>query len=433
VKKEHTIMKNPLNLVMIILVFFINLPTGYSNPPEGMNRARIKPTLVKLESGAEQQFFVVKHPARLTAAYATNKTVWFVNGIPGGNETVGTIDQSGLYRAPVKAPGSPEIHITVEVTNVSNRYLQATVLFGGRRPQYETIAEWGEPVDAIRYLKEPQDIAVEATGNILIAAGSLYRFSPQGELITRLGYSVGDVDAAMQGLLNVAVDVHGNIFVSDTNTGTPRIQVFSPNGVFCYAFAQKGTAPGRVMDTRGMAFDSKERLYIGEIDNPRVSVFEHSGKFVQTIGKKGVFPGEFNFPYGLTLDANDDLCVVSYFGPCQKLTSDGHFLLDFAHADPPDGPIHFRDIASDNWGNVYLVVKGEANLDGTFQEITDANDKRVDIVKYNNNGDFVANLRLSHKDHQADRIVIDRMGKIHVLYHGERKVGVEILQEIKAQ
>ena len=423
-------MKNSLYIWMIITALIFFLQNGYSSTPEGMNRARIKPTLVQLAPGAEQQFFVVKHPVRLTAAYATNKTVWFVNGIPGGNETTGTIDQTGLYRAPQKAPKSPEIHITVQVTNASNHYLQATVLFDGKRPQYETLAEWGEPVDAIRYLKEPQDIAVEATGNLLIAAGSLYRFSPNGKLITKLGYSVGDVDAAMQGLLNVAIDVHGNIFVSDTNTGTPRIRVFSPDGVFRYAFAQKGTAPGRVMDTRGMAFDSKERLYIGEIDNPRVSVFEHSGEFVQTIGKKGVFPGAFNFPYGLTLDANDDLFVVSYFGPCQKLTSDGHYLLDFAHADPPDGPVHFRDIASDSWGNVYLVVRGQTNLDGTFQEITDENGDRVDIVKYNNNGDFVANLSLSHKDHQADRIVIDRTGKIYVLYNGDKKVGVEILQEI---
>ena len=90
------------------LIVILAVHTGWSKTPDSMNRARIKPTLVEMDPGAEQQFYVVKYPGRLTAAYATNKTIWFVEGIPGGNETVGTIDQQGLYRAPKKAPKSPE-------------------------------------------------------------------------------------------------------------------------------------------------------------------------------------------------------------------------------------------------------------------------------------------------------------------------------------
>jgi hypothetical protein len=434
-KKEQFVMINLIDSkrfflnAMAVLVLLLMVRDGFSVTPEGMDRTRIKPTIAEMKAGSEQQFYVVRQPMRLTAAYATNKIVWFVNGFPGGNEKVGTINQDGLYRAPEKPPQSPEIFICAEISKSSNRYLWATVLINGKRPRYETTKEWGEKSDNIKYLNGPKAIAVENTGNILVAAGSLYRFSPDGIFISKLGYSIGDVDAAMEGLLNVTVDEKDNIFVSDTNTGTPRIQVLSPNGVFLYRFGQKGAAPGRVMDTRGMAFDSRRRLYIGEIDNPRVSVFEHSGEFVQTIGKKGVFPGEFNFPYGITLDANDDLFVISYFGPCQKLTSDGRFILNFGHADPPDGPIYFRDIASDSWGNVYIVVKGEAASDGTFKKILDKNGENVDIIKYNNNGDFITNLHLSSRDYEADRIVIDKLGKIYVLYNGEKKVGVEILQE----
>jgi len=362
------------------MVFFFLVQTGFAAQPESMNRSRIKPTIAKVNTGGEQQFYVVLQARRLTPAYATNKVTWFVNGIIGGNSTVGTITQHGLYKAPTKAPKSPEIHICAEVSNASNRYLWTTVLINGKRPRYKTIKEWGEKADNIKYFKEPKAIGVENNGNVLVAAGSLFRFSADGVFINKLGYSVGQVDAAMRGLLNVAVDAEGKIFVSDTNTGTPRIQVFSPNGVSLYGFGQKGAAPGRVMDTRGMAFDSKSRLYIGDIDNPRVSVFENSGEFVQIIGKKGVFPGEFNFPYGLTLDANVDVFVVSYFGPCQKMTSDGHFILGFAYPDPPDGPIYFRDIAGDQWGNVYIIVKGEAALDGTFKRSMDESGERVDII-----------------------------------------------------
>lgn len=411
----------------MVLLFLVQ--TGFAVEPESMNRARIKPTIAKVKTDGEQQFYVVLHARRLTPAYATNKVTWFVNGSKGGNSTLGTINQHGLYKAPSKTPKSPEIHICAEVSNASNRYLWATVLINGNRPHYKTIKEWGEENEKVKYFKEPKALAVENNGNVLVAAGSLFRFSPDGVFINQLGYTVGDVDAAMRGILNVAVDDEEKIFVSDTNTGTPRIQVFSPNGVNLYGFGNKGAAPGRVMDTRGMAFDSKNRLYIGDIDNPRVSVFENSGEFVQTIGKKGVFTGEFNFPYGVTLDRNDDLFVVSYFGPCQKMTSDGHFLADFAYPNPPDGPIYFRDIASDAYGNVYIVVNGKAESGSSFKKVIDENGKPTDIIKYNNNGDFVANLHLSSKDYNADRIVIDKTGKIHILYNGDKKVGVEILQE----
>ncbi len=400
---------------------------GFALEPDAMNRARIKPTLTEIKPGSEQQFYIVKEPGRLTAAYATNMVTWFVNGYPGGNERFGTITKNGLYRAPEKAPQSPEIHICAEVKNASNRYLLATVLLNGKRPRYKTVKEWGEKVGHSKHLKDPRAIDVESNGNILIADSVLLRFSPDGEFITQLGYAKGDVDASMAGLLNVKVDAEGHIFVSDTKTGRPRIQAFSSNGAYLYGFGHKGAGPGRVMDTRGMAFDTEQRLYIGDVDNMRVNVYEHSGKFIQAIGKKGARPGEFNAPYGLALDDNNDLFVVSYFGPCQKLTPDGHFVLDFAFADPPAGPIFFTDAASDRWGNVYLIVKGARTPDGGFKTIKDENGERVDIVKYNNNGDFIMNLRLSSKDHKAERIVVDHLGKIVVLYKGEKKIGVELL------
>ena len=53
----------------------------------------------------------------------------------------------------------------------------------------------------------------------------------------------------------------------------------------------------------------------------------------------------------------------------------------------------------------------------------------MNIKKYNNNGDFVANLRLSSKDREPLRLVTDILGRIIVLYKGEKKIGVEFLEE----
>jgi len=67
--------------------------------PSGV-QVSVSPVSVSLLTGAAQQF---------TAAVSgsSNSSVnWSVNGIPGGNSTVGTISSTGLYTAPATAPGS---------------------------------------------------------------------------------------------------------------------------------------------------------------------------------------------------------------------------------------------------------------------------------------------------------------------------------------
>jgi hypothetical protein len=424
------ITKINIHIASVVFVLFFTVQFCFASEPDEMNRSRIKPTISAIKYGGKQQFYIVVEPKRMISAYATNRVTWYVNGIPGGNKSVGTITNAGLYQAPDKKTKSSEIHIGAKVDNVSNRYLWATILLDGVRPQYKTVKEWGEPVDSLKHLKDPKDIALEQDGSVLIADGRIKRFSNEGTFINAIGGTKGDVEGSLVDPLNVALNAEGFVFTSDKRSVPPSIQVFSPDGKYIRGFgANEGIGAGKIMETHSIAFDNEQRIYIGDIDNMRVSVFSNSGEFIQNIGRKGVKFGEFNIPYGLDLDANNDLFVVSYFGPCQKLTSDGHFLIDFAYADPPDGPIYFTDATCDRWGNVYLIVQGASTPDGGFRIVKDENDQRVNILKYNNNGDFIANLRLSAEDHQPVRVVTDESGKIIVLYKGEKKVGVEVLDQ----
>ena len=71
----------------------------------------ISPTSTSVQAGLGSQQFTA------TVANAGNKAVtWKVNGIPGGNATVGTVSAAGLYTAPTAAPSPP----TVTVTAVSD-------------------------------------------------------------------------------------------------------------------------------------------------------------------------------------------------------------------------------------------------------------------------------------------------------------------------
>jgi hypothetical protein len=52
------------------------------------------------------------------------RVVWSVDGVPGGNETVGTISGSGIYSAPFAMPPSAQLMITA--TSVANPQLTGT-------------------------------------------------------------------------------------------------------------------------------------------------------------------------------------------------------------------------------------------------------------------------------------------------------------------
>jgi hypothetical protein len=397
--------------------------------PDSMNRARIKPSIVELQPGATQRFYVVKEAGRLTGAYAIKDVQWLVNGVPGGNRSVGTITPDGLYRAPGRTPESSEIVVHGVVDDAVNRHHWATVLLDGQHPEYRTVESWTELMDdPITVYYAPPSFALESSGNILIAYnGGIHRYSPdEGPK----GVSIelkGDSEKDLSGARNIAVDASGRIFVSDDSTGPPRIKVFSPEGDYLFGFGMKGIGDGRVMETRGMAFDSEQRFHIGDIDSMRVSVFDSNGGYLHAIGKKGVLPGEFNVPYGIAVDANDDLFVIGYYGPCQKLNRDGQFLLDFAYPDPPDGPILFTDVATDRWGSAYLIVNGPGDPKSGYEPVLDADGSRIGVMKYNNNGDWVCNLRMYKRDRQPLRVLVDNNDQVLVLFKEGEKVGIEFM------
>ncbi len=74
-------------------------------------------------NGASAQF-----TATVTPAANSNPdpgVVWSVDGVQGGNATVGTIDASGLYTAPVVAPDPPQV--TVTATSIADPSKSASV------------------------------------------------------------------------------------------------------------------------------------------------------------------------------------------------------------------------------------------------------------------------------------------------------------------
>ncbi len=82
-----------------------------NNPPPSNPMVTVSPATANVQEASQQQF----------TATVTNTTdtavTWQVNGVTGGNATVGTIDSSGLYTAPAAIPNPASVTITAFITD----------------------------------------------------------------------------------------------------------------------------------------------------------------------------------------------------------------------------------------------------------------------------------------------------------------------------
>jgi hypothetical protein len=382
-----------------------------------LDRGRIQPTLVKLQPGAVQQFKATIDAPRFNYARVAEKVTWTVNAIAGGDAKVGTIDAKGLYRAAASAPVPHEVHICAEVEGVANRFLFATALVGGAEVAYNLASSWADPPEA-RRLRRPHSIFFDPQGNMLITdeyTSRVFRFSRDGKFMTEIGLGSGggplppnaDFTPGMGAAFpptgtpghfsgpRVAIaGPSGTIWVLDVAERRPMIQVFDSEGHFQWGFGHWGTQPGELLKGHCMGFDSKGLLHVADVENAKINTYEPTGKFVSNWDRPGALPGDLNAPHALYIDPNDEIFVTGYYGPTQKFSATGHFLLAFAYADPPDHALSFQSVCGDRWGNVYVPM----GRDG--------------LAKYSNTGEF---LGWVVKGHGVQWAVVDADGTVYAL------------------
>ena len=88
---------------------FLNVQVGAA----GKVQVQIVPTAAQVAAGAQFQY-----RASVSGAGGNTAVKWAVNGIPGGNATVGTIDALGFYKAPTTLPTPNTVQI--QATSVAD-------------------------------------------------------------------------------------------------------------------------------------------------------------------------------------------------------------------------------------------------------------------------------------------------------------------------
>jgi DNA-binding beta-propeller fold protein YncE len=219
--------------------------------------------------------------------------------------------------------------------------------------------------DAVRALYQPMGLALSADGQRLYVADRGWSAVFVFDFATNELRTIGDEERyPLAAPIGVALDLHENVYVTDT--GTRTVRVFDKTGRFL-----RGIGKDVLVRPTGVAIDApRQRLYIvdtGQNDSAgahRVKVFDLDGRLQQEIGRRGEGDGEFNFPTFASLDAQGRLYVVdSVNNRIQVFDPDGRFLWKFGRAGDQIGDFaRPKGVAVDGFGNIYVVDSRWSNV-----------------------------------------------------------------------
>ncbi|MGC2108338.1 MAG: hypothetical protein WA655_02405 [Candidatus Korobacteraceae bacterium] len=251
-------------------------------PPPPTTTVTVSPATANVQEGSTQQFTA-------TVTNSSSTTVnWQVNGIAGGNASVGTIDSTGLYTAPDAIPNPASVTVTavLQVNNAISSNAIVTV----------TAVQFGLSSLTGNYIFSLSGI--DTNGNAFYAVGAIA--SDGNGNITGGEEDLNDSTApAFGGGYSMTTAINGTYTLGSDGRGILNLN--SSLGQFSYAFAM------RALSNAGL----------NEIDN---AVINATGNLEQqTAG--GVTAPSGNYAFGF---AGSALCGTGNLTP---INSNGIFSL----------------------------------------------------------------------------------------------------------
>src|SRR3954447_2257722 len=121
--KRPNIMKSRLLLLLLVLSSLLVACGGgkkSSTPTNPSSTVSISPTTASVPTNTTTQFSA-------TVSNSSSGVFWLVNGVIGGNLTVGTISTTGIYTAPATVPSPATVTVTATSLADSTQSANATV------------------------------------------------------------------------------------------------------------------------------------------------------------------------------------------------------------------------------------------------------------------------------------------------------------------
>lgn len=246
-----------------------------------------------------------------------------------------------------------------------------TTAAGGGNPHFLPGTGDGNQAISAALGNPTNDVAVDGSGNLYIAAGSLIRkVSPSGIISTIAGggSSVGDAIQATQAELAptaVAVDGANNIYIADSAFGVSRIRKVDTKGIIstvaggaqCCALGDGGSATNAYLAIPyGLAVDGAGNLYIAQAGGSNNLIRKVSNGTISTVAGGGTASGDggsatsasLAHPTGVAVDSAGNLYIAEAYGNRVRKVSKT-VITTVAGIDSP------WHIAVDAVGNLYVT------------------------------------------------------------------------------
>jgi hypothetical protein len=281
-------------------------------------------------------------------------TMGFVYVTDAGNNNVQKFTSSGAFAG--KLDGSPGSSLNTPfgcaVDSLGNLYVSSNgsnqiVKLGNHGPEMYWTQYYGSGLGQVI------SIAVDKPGDVYTATGTqILKFHTDGT-ITSWGGQFGSGDGQFGEPFGIAFDSVGNVYVTDMFY--PRVQVFTPDGVYVRQFAIPG---GSI--SRGIALDRFDNVYIADEGTNSVRKLTNSGSLIvewgggpQTLG----VDGKFYTPQGVAIDYAGNVYVTDLGNDrVQVFDENGNFLSKFGSLGTGNGQMwNARGLGVDLAGNIYVA------------------------------------------------------------------------------
>ena len=131
-----------------------------------------------------------------------------------------------------------------------------------------------------------------------------------GNLAGHLGKGKGSGAGEFLFPTYVAVDDHGNVYVTDTLNS--RVQVFDNEGKYVKHIGEHGNSWGMFDKPKGVATDTFGNIYVVDSGWSNVQIFNQKGEVLLFFGGRGPIPGMLQNPAPIAIDGQNRIYVGDY-------------------------------------------------------------------------------------------------------------------------